>query len=310
MSEYPYTVQLHKNIFYKTKANAVSLAVKIAGAVIRAVPFRILVIRFLCLLSGTALIIIRVRSWPVIARTRSITGVSLPAWRYVTSYYMQRAQDILWSWLFFEAPRELQGAIKFQCQGEFLKPLQSASGCIVLGAHYGPNLYMHCLDGNLGNVKAVISPEQITSWRSLLQHSYGPLQSYMLRYLSDSQRILDPHKSLKELLKHLKHGGITLMHCDYPGPGKASGNHRFFGIPFQPHTFPFRLSLSHGIRIFFACFEKDKTGYRLQLELCENFSSPEEGYDKYLRFVENRIRRFPFMWALLPFLPKWLHNEH
>lgn len=223
---------------------------------------------------------------------------------------MQRAQDIVWSWLFFEAPRELQGAIKFQPQEEFIKQLRGESGCIVLGAHYGPTLYMHCLDGNSGNVKAVISPEQITSWRYLLQHSSRQLQNHMLRYLSDAQRILDPHKSQKELLKHLKHGGIVLMHCDYPGPGEINQSQRFFGAPFRPHTFPFRIALSHGVRVFFACFEKNKTGYRLQLEPCENFSSPEEGYDKYLRFVENRIRRFPFMWALLPLLPKWLHNEH
>lgn len=68
----------------------------------------------------------------------------------------------------------------------------------------------------------------------------------------------------------------------------------------------FRLALKYDIPIFFCLFRNVRQGgYRMDFIPSGQYSSPEEGFRRYLSHLQSQIEEYPFMWNMIPRFFEW-----
>jgi lauroyl/myristoyl acyltransferase len=188
--------------------------------------------------------------------------------------------------------------------------LARGKGAIVLGAHYGPVLCTYMLDRLHFDVKTLVDKRLVTHLHNAGTLVLKPLRSKKIQFLNESGVVLVSREEEKYLFDHVKKGGMVKMDIDYPGPPRNAGTAPFLGISITPHLFPFRLALKYDIPVFFCFFNKNRYGaYIMNFIPSGEYSTPEEGFRRYLFRLQTQIEEYPFMWFMIPQFFKWSNTE-
>ena len=282
------------------------LAIRLIGISVGVVPFKAFLLNSFGSVIGLFFMFLRIGQWRAIKRFARHTGNPLPALLYIAKYFVQQGKDGVWGYVFCEAPSALDQYVTMQNVEAMKQALARGKGAIVLGAHYGPVLCTYMLDRMHFNVKTLVAKRFIMQLHDAWTLVLKPLRSKKVVFLNESGVVLASREEEKYLFDHVKKGGVVKMEIDYPGPPTNVGTTPFLGISISPHLFPFRLALKYDIPIFFCFFNKNKCGaYIMNFIPIGEYSTPEEGFRRYLSRLQAQIEEYPFMWGMIPLFSEW-----
>jgi lauroyl/myristoyl acyltransferase len=125
----------------------------------------------------------------------------------------------------------------------------------------------------------------------------------------DSRLTLAAGISERELVRHLRSGGVVYMLVDFPRERSGGFSADLFGRRMSFNSFPFKLALRYDAPVFFVCLERSGNGgYRLSVEPLGPFETPDEGGSKYVSRLQTRLAAYPFMWLFLPNFTGWFSD--
>lgn len=280
--------------------NSKFFIVKAVALFIRVTPFRIFFIEILGLIKGFATLCARVPEWPKITRFARHIGRSESAVLIVLKYYLQKGIDQIWESVLYEIP-SLKKYIIVENKDLLEKSMKKGNGTIILGAHYGPGLYLYTLSDIARDIKGLVDLSTCIRRAEAIQLGLRPLISKMYLFFSEAGRCLPARSKERALVSHIRNNGVVLMHIDGSGPNRAEDAPTLFGRALSIQSFPFKLALKHNCAVLFCSFVKG-TGepYRLRLVASPQFTTPAEGFSHYLDFLRSQIQSYPFMWTYLP----------
>jgi len=281
--------------------NVKFLAIRLIGLSVRVVPFKSFWLNSIGTVIGLLFMFQRIRQWGMIIRFARHTGSPLPDLIYLMKYFIQQGKDGVWGYVFCEAPSVLEKYITTRNTEALKRALSGGKGTIVIAAHYGPALYAYMLHRIHSNVKVLYAREYIMHLSSTITLVPKFFQSKKLMFLNNSGIVLTALKEEKQFACHVKKGGLIATDLDFPGPKGNDSRVSLFGISMLPHVFLFRLALKHDIPVFFCLFNNVKRGgYRLDFIPIGKYSTPEEGFQRYLSNLQGKIEEHPFMWTAIP----------
>ncbi len=272
---------------------------KVYGAVICRVPCRGPLIEVVGIVMGSISMFLHTGQWKMIGQFSHRVGRNQRRWLFIVKYFIQKGKDLAWEVSGYEGP--LDPAEYASIEGKELldESLRAGRGAILLGAHYGPSLYLHTLHCGSIDAKVLVAPGRVEYWDRFATLGAKWLQRRMFAFLGSKSLVAGREE--KALVSHLRAGGAAFMDIDNPGPRAEGRTVRFLGIDISPHYFPFELALRYRSPVFFCLFEKDsRKPYRFRIVPCGSFSSALEGFRKYAAFLEERVRSCPFMWSFVP----------
>ena len=282
------------------------LAIRLIGISIGVVPFKAFLLNSFGSIVGLFFMFLRIGQWRAIKRFARHIGSPLPALLYIAKYFVQQGKDGVWGYVFCEAPSVLDQYVTMQNVEVMKQALARGKGVIVLGAHYGPTLSTYMLDRMHFNVKTLVARRFVAQLHDFGTLVLKPLRSKKVVFLNESGVVLMSRQEEKYLFDHVKKGGMVKMDIDYPGPARDASKAPFLGISISAHLFPFRLALKYDIPIFFCFFNKNKYGtYIMNFIPSGEYSTPEEGFRRYLSRLQAQIEEYPFMWGMIPRFFEW-----
>ncbi len=237
--------------------------------------------------------------WEAIAQFAQRVGSRHGRWLFIVKYFIQKGKDLAWEVSGYEAPLDPAEYAAIDGLELLDESLRAGRGAILLGAHYGPSLYLHTLHGLSVDAKVLVAPGRMEYWDYVTAMGVTWLQRRMFAFLRSKS--VTAGKEEKAMVSRLRTGGVVFMDIDNPGPRAEERTVPFLGVDIPPHYFAFELSLKYQSPVFFCLFEKDsQRPYRFRIVPCGAFSSPQEGFRKYAKFVEKSIFSCPFMWSFVP----------
>lgn len=274
--------------------------IKTAALFIRVTPFRIVFIEILGLIKGFATLCVRIPEWPRITRFASHIGRPESAVLVVLKYYLQKGIDQIWESVLYEIP-SLEKYIVVENKNLLEQSMKKGNGTIILGAHYGPGLYLYTLSGIVKDIKGLVDLSTSISREDAVKLGLRPLISKRYLFYTNADRSLPARSKEKALVSHIRNNGVVLMHIDDLGPNRTEGTLTLFGRSLSMQSFPFKLALKYNCTVLFCSFVKDTArAYRLRLVTSPQFTTPVEGFSHYLDFLRSQIQSCPFMWTHLP----------
>ena len=286
--------------------NVKFLAIRLIGMSVGVVPFKAFLLNSFGSVIGLFLMFLKIDRWKAIKRFARHTGSPLPALLYIAKYFVQQGKDGVWGYVFCEAPSVLDQYVTIQNVEAMKQALAKGKGAIVLGAHYGPVLCTYMLDRMHFDVKSLVSKSFVRHLHNAGTLVLKPLRSKKIRFLNESGVFLVSREEEKYLFDHVRKGGMVKMDIDYPGPSKNAETAPFLGISISPHLFPFRLALKYDVPVFFCFFNRNKYGaYLINFIPSGEYSTPEEGFRRYLYRLQTQIEEHPFMWGMIPRFFQW-----
>jgi hypothetical protein len=281
--------------------NSKFFLIKAAALLVRAAPFRLFVIEMLGVIKGLGMLCVKIHEWPKITRFARHIGRPESAVLIVVKYYLQKGIDQIWESVVYEIPG-LKKYIIVENKDLLAKSMKKGNGTIILGAHYGPGLYLYTLSGIVGDIKALVNSSAFIRRQDAIKHGLRPLISKMYWFYTEAGRSLPAHSKEKALVSHVRNNGVVLMHLDDFRSNRAEGALTLFGRALSIESFPFKLALKYDCTVLFCFFVKDTAGaYRLRLVASPQFTTPAEGFSHYLDFLRPQIQSYPFMWTRLPY---------
>ncbi|MDA8434239.1 MAG: hypothetical protein M0Z60_14940 [Nitrospiraceae bacterium] len=279
--------------------NSKLLAIKAYGAVVRLLPARTLVIEGIGSMAGVLSMFLHAGQWGPIGRFAGHIGYERTKRRFILRYFLRKGKDLAWELSGYELPLDPTDYAAIEGSELLEQSLRAGKGAILIGAHYGPSLYLHTLHSLSADVRVLVAPGRLDYWDRFESLGAARLQRRMFSFLQS--RSLAAGKEERSLLSHLRAGGAVFMDIDTPGPRKEEQTVPFLGARMAPHLFPFELSLKYRSPVFFCLFEEDrKRPYRFRICPCSPFSAASDGFREYIAFVEKKILSCPFMWSLVP----------
>ena len=280
--------------------NSIFFCAGIAIFFVRIVPWKICVINVFGTISGIIMMFTKIRQWRCVMKFAKNIGNPLPGFLYVLRHFVQTGIDYVWGYLYYESIPELKQYFETENKKIIDAAYSDGTGVIVLSAHYGPMVTTYMLNNMYGNIKRPVTSDNFERWRKMSKYTIKPLRSRIHEFLSNSKSSIVSGKSEKEMVMHVKKGGILFMYIDGLGPVQGK-DVDFFGLPLKPNFFPFKLSLRYNVPVVFCSLEKKiNGGYLLRITRCNAFSTPDEGYMQYVSFLKTIIGTKPFSWLLLP----------
>lgn len=156
------------------------------------------------------------------------------------------------------------------------------------------------------NMKALLAKEFVTQLHRAGTLVLKPLRSEKVNFLNSPGVVLVSLKDEKHLVEHVKNGGMVVTNIDFPGPARKGEPTPFFGLSICPHVFLFRLAIKYDIPIFFCLFNNvRRRGYRMDFIPSGEYSTPEEGFRRYISRLQTHIEEYPFMWSMIPHFFEW-----
>jgi len=276
------------------------LLIKIACLLIRVAPFKVIFIEMLGMMKGLATLCVRIHEWQNITRFARLIGRPETAVLIVFKYYLQKGIDQVWETVLFEIP-SLKKYIFIENKELLKKSIKDGKGTIILGAHYGPGLYLYALSEITGDIKGLVDLPTCVYREEAIKLGVRPFISKMYLFYGEAGRCLPARRKERELVTHIRNKGVILMHIDSSGPNRAEDTLSLFGQPINTQSFPFRLALKYHCPVLFCSFVKGtRESYRLRLVKAPEFTTPTEGFAQYLAFIQSQIQSYPFMWTYLP----------
>jgi len=274
--------------------------IKTAALFIRVTPFRIFFIETFGLIKGIATLCVRISEWPRITRFARHLGRPESALLVLLKYYLQKGIDQIWESILYEIP-SLKKYIVVENKDLLEKSMKKGNGTIILGAHYGPGLYLYTLSGIARDIKGLVNSSTCIYREEAMKLGLRPLISKMYLFHTEAGRSLPARSKEKALVSHIRNNGVVLMHIDGSGPNRTKDTLTLFGRTLSIQSFPFKLALKYDSTVLFCSFVKDMAGaYRLRLVASPQFTTPAEGFSHYLDFFRSQIQSYPFMWTYLP----------
>jgi len=277
----------------RTRLNVHCLVAKTTAAFVRILPFRVQIIELIGLVRGTMLMLFEIGQWGRIARFARASESTVSGWAFIVRHYIRRGEDCTWTNLYYEMPAVLGKHIDVERCETLEQALRDGKGAVLLGVHGGPSICSHLLLEMNVNIKCLVAEGTFRLWERATRYVIRPILSKRIAFLSDPRRNIIAGKSEREIVRHMKDGGAIFMMIDSPSvfaKEKVEGAHvHAMGMTFQPHYFPFRLSLRYGSPVYFCFFQKVPRGYRLRFAHCGAFSTPHEGFLNYLSFLQGQV---------------------
>jgi lauroyl/myristoyl acyltransferase len=274
--------------------------IKTVALFIRITPFRIFFIELLGLMKGFATLCVRIPEWPKITRFARHIGRPEAAVLIVLKYYLQKGIDQIWESVLYEIS-SLKKYIVVEKKDLLEKSMKKGNGTIILGAHYGPGIYLNTLSGIVRDIKGLVDLSTCIRREDAIKLGLRPLISKRYLFYTEAGRCLPACNKEKALVSHIRNNGVVLMHIDGSGPNRAGGTLTLFGRALGIQSFPFKLALKYNCTVLFCSFVKDTAGaYRLRLVASPQFTTPAEGFSHYLDFIRSQIQSYPFMWTFPP----------
>jgi lauroyl/myristoyl acyltransferase len=282
------------------------LIIRLIGISVGVVPFKTLFLNSFGVVTGVMLMFLKIGQWGEIKRFARHSGSPLPALPYIVKYFVQQGKDGVWGYVFCEAPSSLDRYVTMQNIEALKQALAGERGAIVLGAHYGPGVCAYMMKRMQFNVKVLIAGEFLTQLRNYGTMVLKPLRSKHVILLTDPGLVLVSRKDEKRLVEHIRKGGMVLTDIDFPGGAGKAETTPFFGLSIYRQTFMFRLALKYDIPIFFCRLNNIRRGgYRMDFIPSGEYSTPEEGFMRYISGLQAKIEEYPFMWSMIPHFFKW-----
>jgi len=286
--------------------NVKFLAIRLLGILVRVVPFKAFFLNSSGMIIGLFLMFLRIDQWRAIKRFARHTGSPLPSLLYIVKYFVQQGKDGVWGYVFCEAPSVLDQYVTTQNREAVKDALAEGKGAILLGAHYGPAFYAYILNRMHFDVKGLFDKYFVRQLHNAGTLVLKPLRSEKVMFLNNSGVVLVSHKNEKHLVEHVRKGGSVVTDIDFPGPAGQGETIPFFRLSICPHVFLFRLALKYDIPIFFCLFRNVRQGgYRMDFIPSGQYSTPEEGFRRYLSRLQSQIEEYPFMWNMIPRFFEW-----
>lgn len=299
------------NLLIATSAELIALNVKfffirLTGILIRVMPFKAFFMNILGTGIGLFFMLIKISQWRAIKRFARHTKSPLSSLMYIMNYFIQQGKDGVWGYVFCEAPSVLDPYIITHNAEAINHAHARGKGVIFLGAHYGPALYSYMLYRMHFDVKTLLANEFVTYLHHVDTLVLKPFRSKKVMFLNDLGIVLVSHEQERHFVGHLKKGGMVLTHIDLPAPEGKGETIPFFDLAICPRVFPFRLALKYDIPVFFCLFNNIKRGgYLLDFIRSGEYSTPAEGFQKYIACLEAHIKEYPFMWSEIPHFLDW-----
>jgi lauroyl/myristoyl acyltransferase len=283
-----------------------SLAIRLTGLFIRIMPFEAFFLNSLGLVLGLSLMVLRIGHWGEIIRFARHIENHQPDHIFLMKYFAQQGKDGVWGYAYCEAPAVLEQYVTTGNAEALRNALSAGKGAIVIGAHYGPTLYTYLFYRMHFNVKALLAKEYVMSLQNAGTLVPRPFRNKKIMFMNDSGVVLISREEEKHFVSHVRKGGLVVTHLDFPGPTSKEKAIRFFGLSICPHVFPFRLALKYNIPVFFCLFRNMRHGgYQLDFIPSGHYATPEEGFKRYLSYLQGRIEENPFMWSMIPRFFQW-----
>lgn len=283
--------------------NIYFLIARLAEGLIRLFPRRPLLVITIGRLYGLAAFVAGVRSWGRIAAFGRMTKSGLPSWRYVVNYFFQRGIDTVLEFV----PDILAGHTEIKGLQALKDAAGRGRGVILIGMHYGPMLYGYLFRGMGIELRPFVSRQFVRVLRDGTEHVLPYLRSPQYRFWEEIRESLIPTRSERDVVRHVRSGGVVSMYIDFPIPRADGATVRFLGIPLRISLFPFRLSAAGSVPVFFYAFHRKGPGaYCLEILPAGDFTDPSEGARRYAAFMEEQVRSCPFMWRLTPYFSGWI----
>lgn len=263
---------------------------------VRISPFKKSTIEVLIRVAALRILLSRKRlSWDQIAGFTKLIGVDDTGWRFAYRYFVDQARLGAWNHLYYEFPRQLDEYMSIEGLAALKETTRAGRGAILVGAHYGPKLTTFLLRQHGIDARPLVSDQLIT--RGLtgteLRHRFG--SSRRRKFFSQEMRPIEANRSERELVRHVREGGVALLLIDYPRPTVGGAPVSLFGQPRRLHYFPFKLALNYGLPVFFYFYERiSEGGYRLRLTPAGDFATPAAGAADYAQHLEEHVRTHPF----------------
>ncbi|HHT9119496.1 MAG TPA: lysophospholipid acyltransferase family protein [Candidatus Hypogeohydataceae bacterium YC41] len=290
-----------KNVLAWVICNLELLCIKTVGLLVRIAPYKVSLIETLGLFTGFVFLCLKFNRWREITKFARHTGSTLPVPLYLGCYWVQRGRDRVWEEAYHEATFSLKQYITTENEEMIEKAVGEGKGAILLGAHIGPKLCSTILHEMNIDVKTLVGHSGFERQQNILKLGIEFLLSKDILFFKDTQRALLTRDSEKELVRHLRKGGVISMFIDFHARQGVIAE--FFGLPFRFSVFPFKLALRHNSPVFFYFLDKAQNGgYRLCFVPSGDFLTPEEGVKRYASFFQAQITKYPFMWAVPSFL--------
>jgi hypothetical protein len=282
------------------------LVIRLIGISVGIVPFKALLLNSLGVVTGFLLMFLKIGQWGAIKSFARHTGSPLPALLYIAKYFVQQGKDGIWGYVFCEAPSSLDQYVTMQNAEAMKQALAEGKGAIVLGAHCGPGLCTYMLNRMHFNVKVLLAGGFLMQLRNYGTMVLKPLRSKKVILLNDPGLVLVSRKDERRLVEHIRNGGMVVTDIDFPGGAGKDETTPLLGLSIHRHTFMFRLALKYDIPIFFCLFNNiRRRGYRMDFIPSGEYSTPEEGFRRYLSGLQAKIEEYPFMWSMIPHFVEW-----
>ncbi|MEE9613598.1 MAG: hypothetical protein V3W31_01420, partial [Thermodesulfobacteriota bacterium] len=248
------------NVKLWPRYNLKYLGIRLAALGIKAAPSKLSAIRLMGLISGLLALVCNIKRWSGVSAFASHTGSAAPRWRYILRYFVQTATDRVWGLALYEASPELAEGIRIEGREPLERAVSEGKGAVVVGAHYGPMLYVFMLNTLGLDVKQLIGKRFFKKAADISRLVPGRLLSKKFLAMADTERSLMAKGGERGIVEHIKGGGVAFMDIDTPAQSRKAARAEFFGMPMRFSRFPFRLALAYDAPLFFTLFEKTEDG--------------------------------------------------
>lgn len=300
----------YKEGLLKIKYNYWFLYVKIISALIKSSPDKLKAIKTLGTFKGWVAFLKNKKKRKRLNDFLKLINSNPSSYNECLKFFIQEEIDKLWGFLFYELADNLKNYIPIENSDLVKETLKQGTGAILLGAHNGPDVYKYLSHQVNPNVKNLTGKGLYDYIQNASNLAFKSLISKKVQFLKESGHMLEINKCERELVSHVRNGGIISMHLDFPTPGKNSTIVDFLGQKMGMSYFAFKLSLNYNIPIFLYFIEKDPEGeYLYQYTPINGFSSPEEGAQLYANIVEKKILEYPYLWNLAAEFPAWFSRQ-
>ena len=279
-----------------TKAHARAIALKLSGLVVRAAPGNRQVVDGIGALIGLPLLLNKPYRRKGLRMAKTLQP-SAPTWPHLVKFAAQTGRDIAWGAMYFEAGEPLSRYVEVDGLETLHEAVRSGRGALLIGAHFGPSLGSVKLHQLGFAVMSLAAGHNVSRYREAARLHPKWLADKKSKFMADEVRAVAFPANGKELVNHVRSGGVTVMLLDDPLT-TGGAECKFYGDTVRFSYFPFKLALKYDVPVFFYYFDrKPKAGYVMRLVTCPAFATPAAGAQAYATFLESIVRQAPEMWS-------------
>lgn len=260
-------------------------------------PFKRTIVEWGGYVIGTVKFLLKCKIPEPLERYRRTLGVETSPARFWHGWNVWHVRNKIWGNIYCEVPKYTSSLISIEGLEPVRRAQDSSGGFILLGLHYGPTIYIYSFKWLCDlDVRVMIGPASVTSLEENPPDD-SSLWDCWRRTVYNEGNYFVTDRSMLSMVKHLKGGGGIFVMSDSHKVGAGFEVVDFLGASAKFSNFSFNLSLRNNVPIFFCVMKEDgRGGYVLAFEPAGEFLSAHEGVQKYASFLEENVRKCPYLW--------------